>query len=142
MKTISRREFLELTGITAGALALITCIESCKKSNTAPQGPSNVDFSLDLSDPANSILNSPGKYLYNQGVIVARGKNSNFIAVAATCTHEGGTVIYQSGDDNFYCTLHGSLFKDDGSVQRGPAAIPLKQYTCTLSGNVLHVKGG
>jgi cytochrome b6-f complex iron-sulfur subunit len=142
MKTISRREFLELTGITAGALALITCIESCKKSNTAPQGPSNIDFFLDLAEPANSILNSPGKYLYNQGVIVARSKTNAFIAVSATCTHEGNTIVYQAGDDNFYCPYHGSLFKDDGTVLRGPAGTPLKQYTCTLSGNTLHVKGG
>lgn len=142
MKTMNRREFLELTGITAGALALITCIGSCKKADTSPQGPSNVDFMLDLSQPANSILNTPGKYLYDQGVIVAKAKNGNFIAVSATCTHEGGTIIYQLSSDHFYCTTHGALFNDDGSVSTSPAVIPLKQYTCTLSGNVLHVHGG
>lgn len=143
MKTMNRREFLELTGITAGALAIITCIEACSKTSTtaSPQGPSNIDFTLDLTQASNAALKNNGGMVYNQGVLVAKTKSGAYIAVASACTHEGQTVQYRLSSDDIYCAAHGSVFSDTGSVQQGPASTALKQYTTTLSGNSLRVQG-
>ena len=72
----------------------IGVIESCSKQSYT--GPTNVNFTLDLSNSANAALNTVGGYLVANGVLVVRHTSTSFKALSATCTHEGYTVGYDA----------------------------------------------
>jgi cytochrome b6-f complex iron-sulfur subunit len=140
MQTMDRKEFLSLLGISSAALALTYCFGGCQPQNNGiPTAPSNVNFTLDLTNPAYSALKSNGGYIYNSGVIVARTVNGDYIAVSQYCTHAGGTVIYDSRANDIYCPVHGSVFSTGGSVINGPAGAPLAKYNTSLTGTSLRV---
>jgi cytochrome b6-f complex iron-sulfur subunit len=135
---VERKEFLSLIGLGAAAVACTYCLGGCKVNDPGITGPSNVDFTLDLSAPNNGALKSAGGYVYNSGVIVANTGNE-YIAVSSTCTHQGSTVVYDPSSKGFYCPAHGSRFAQNGSVTQGPAGSPLTRYNTTLNGTSLRV---
>jgi cytochrome b6-f complex iron-sulfur subunit len=65
--------------------------------------------------------------------------DGNFIALSSVCTHQGCGVVYDSSSNNLPCNCHGSLFSTTGSVLRGPATRPLKEYAVTREGNILTI---
>jgi cytochrome b6-f complex iron-sulfur subunit len=136
---MTRKEFIEKFGVGAAAMFIIGCA-GCRKSSTSsnktPQGPSNINFTVDVSV---APLNANGGYTYKNGVIVARVSAGNFIAVAAACTHQGSNIQYTGSD--FSCPSHGAHFDTSGNVTAGPATAPIKKYTTSLSGNTLTVTG-
>jgi cytochrome b6-f complex iron-sulfur subunit len=101
--------------------------------------PANVNFTLDLTQSANSALAQDGGFLINSGVIVARLAGGSFVAVSAACTHQGTPVQYAIGINQFICPAHGSTFATNGAVTRGPALTALTVYKTSLSGNMLRV---
>lgn len=140
---MDRKEFMSLLGLTVGGGVVMTCMGGCaKESGVTPGGGgsnSNVDFTLDLSDPANAILNNNGGFLVKNGVIVAKTTAGTHIAVASSCTHEGTTINYEGNNMRFLCPNHGSAFSESGSVINGPASRNLKQYKTELNGSNLRV---
>ena len=134
---MNRKDFLKLTGMSAGAFILANCVSSCKKNETA--SPTNIDFTLDLAASANVSLNTAGGFIYNSGVIVAKTTGGTYIAVSSKCTHEGTTVQYESASSQFHCPNHGANFQNDGTVKNGPATQPLQKYNTTLTGTSLRV---
>ncbi|MFI5149277.1 MAG: ubiquinol-cytochrome c reductase iron-sulfur subunit [Bacteroidia bacterium] len=137
---MERKEFLALVGTSIAAITIGSCISGCQKQSSTPAA-ATVNFNLNLSDPANSALASPGGYLYSQGVIIARTQAGAYLAVSQACTHAGASVVYQSSQNAFYCPSHGSSFNSSGAVTGGPAGSPLKVYNTQLSGTTLHVWG-
>lgn len=135
---MDRKEFLSMLGLSAGGLLLATCMGGCKKSADAP---ANVNFTLDLSQPANASLSSAGGFVYSNGVIVAKTNSGSIIAVSAACTHEGTSVQYQAASSRFHCPNHGANFTETGTVINGPASTNLKQYTVNVNGNIITVTG-
>lgn len=130
---MDRKEFLTQVGFGGAALLIPLCtggLSSCKKSKTP------VDFTLDISTGA---LASNGGSLVHNGVIVARTKTGDFIAVAASCTHQGTTVTYASSSNDFVCPNHGAQFDSAGKVLQGPAASNLTKFNTSLSGTSLRV---
>jgi cytochrome b6-f complex iron-sulfur subunit len=138
---MNRKEFLSTIGLSSGTLILAACLGSCKKDAGGTGSAPVVDFTLDLSQPANAALNKPGGYLYSNGVIVAKTTAGNIIAVSQSCTHQGSSVQYQSSSNQFYCPNHGATFNTGGGVTGGPANSALKQYTVTATGNMVRVNG-
>ncbi|MFM7840104.1 MAG: ubiquinol-cytochrome c reductase iron-sulfur subunit [Chitinophagaceae bacterium] len=140
---MDRKEFLSQLGLTSATFLLVPCLGGCTKSSVEGSGgtppPDKIDFTIDLSNPENSILNSTGGYLIKNGIIVAKTVAGNYVAVSAACTHEGNPVEYQSNNDQFYCPRHGATFSTSGAVTGGPARSNLKQYNTTLSGTSLRV---
>jgi cytochrome b6-f complex iron-sulfur subunit len=136
---MDRKEFLSTLGLGAAALACSYCLNGCKPLDNPITAPTNVDFTLDLTSPANAALNTNGGYLYQGGVIVARTASGTYVALSQTCTHAGSTVQYVEGSNRFYCPSHGSNFGTDGSVVNGPASSPLARYITTLTGTSLRV---
>lgn len=138
---MDRKEFLSLIGISAGGLVLASCMGACNGQFVTPAPtPLTIDFTLNLTDPANAPLKNKGGVLYNQGVIVAQTLTGIFIAVASSCTHQGQTVQFQSSNNGFVCYAHGSTFSTTGAVTNGPASYPLQQMKTTLTGNMLRVQ--
>lgn len=130
-----------MIGAIAAGPALL--IESCKKNNSSgtatPQGP-NVNFQVDLSQPANNALNTQGGSLASNGVVVVN-TGSSYIAIAQACTHAGCSISYNKSGNDFVCPCHNGVFDTNGKVVSGPPPAPLKTYTVTKNGNVLTVSG-
>jgi cytochrome b6-f complex iron-sulfur subunit len=140
---MDRKEFLTALGYSSGALIFAACLGGCKKDSTS--SPSIVapvvDFTLDLTLPANSALNTIGGFIYSNGVIVAKTTAGNIIAVSQACTHQGTTVQFQGTNNQFFCPNHGSTFNTNGGVTLGPASSALKQYNVTITSNSVRVNG-
>lgn len=64
--------------------------------------------------------------LGDQKVAAARVKGKLY-TVAATCTHMGCTVSWNSAENSWDCPCHGSRFDLRGQVLNGPATSPLTQ---------------
>ncbi|TDC56574.1 Rieske (2Fe-2S) protein, partial [Actinomadura sp. KC345] len=69
-----------------------------------------------------------GKVYGDDKVVVTQPSEGVFKAFTAVCPHQGCTVgSVRNGLIN--CACHGSEFKvADGSVQKGPAEEPLREY--------------
>jgi Rieske Fe-S protein len=100
-----------------------------------------VDFTLDLTAGANSVLNSNGGSLLKTGVLVARTSSGAYVAVASACTHQGTTLTFDSANNKMNCSNHGSNFGLTGAVINGPATVALKSYSTQLTGTMLRVFG-
>lgn len=135
---MTREEFIKQVGAGAAIALLTTCGVSCKKTSTTPtpQGPSNVDFTVST---ASGPLSTNGGFIFQNGVIIARTNTGAFIAVASACTHEGTSINFTAGTNDFTCPNHGAKFDVNGNVTNGPASMPLKKYNTTISGTTLHV---
>ena len=57
-----------------------------------------------------------------------------FKGFSAVCTHAGCTVS-EVVDGTIICPCHGSQFKLDGSVAKGPATTPLESKAVTVEGD-------
>ncbi len=139
---MDRKEFLSLIGISTASFALINCVGCSKGSDASSStvtGPSNVNFTLDLTASANANLLTNGGYIISNKVIVARTLAGAYIAVQQSCTHESYTLIYQASNHRFYCNNHGSAFTEAGVVQNSPATKNLTTYNTLLTGTSLKV---
>lgn len=137
---MQRKEFLVKAGQCTAVLIFGSCFQSCSPNTTDnPTAPQNVDFTVDLSQPENSSLNSAGGYIYKNSIIIARINTDAFSALSQTCTHQGATVDYEASANRFHCPRHGSNFDVDGNVINGPAGSPLQKYKTTLTGTMLRV---
>ncbi len=136
---MDRRDFLIKSVTGVAVLGAAYCIGGCS-SPTAASAPSNVDFTIDLSDSANAALLNAGGSLSKNGLIIINAGSNTYRAFSQACTHEGTAVQYQSG--LLYCPNHGSEFSaTTGAVIRSPASSPLKQYTVATTGTKLHITG-
>jgi len=144
---MERKDFLAALGLSAGSLVISSCLGACGKSDTGtpnqvtptPTPGNKLDFSVNVS--TNADISSKGWTIMN-GVIIAKN-GSSYIALSSSCTHQGNPVTYNSGSNNFPCSLtgaaHGSIFDSSGARIQGPATSALKKYSTTLSGDSLRV---
>ncbi len=141
---MNRLDFLSLLGLGAGA-AFTGCLGGCKKDDTAP--PANVDFTLNLTDPANAALGAGGGFVYRgpqEGIIVARTAAGTYLAAARHCTHQQTSLEFLGRAGVFHCPNHNAEFSTAGAVTRQPdtgAATALKVYTVVQTGSSLRITG-
>jgi len=138
---MNRRNFLKSTGVACG-IAMLTpavLLESCQKLSLTPEGPT-VNFTIDLTQPANFSLKSSGGSLSTHGVVVVNTGGA-YTAVAQSCTHQGCSVAYNKSGNDFVCPCHGGTYDINGNVIAGPPPAPLKTYTVTQNGDILTVSG-
>lgn len=138
---MNRKEFFARVGFGAAAVLIPACIgglaSSCESDDGTPSpAPTNVDFSLDISTGA---LAANGGYLVKSGIVVARTNEGEFLAVSASCTHQGTNVKYHANENDFVCPNHGAVFASNGAVVDGPATRDLKSYNTNLTGTTLRV---
>lgn len=140
---MERNEFLRLLG-TAGIAVCAGCsLESCSSSSdpSPSTGPTGIDFTLDLTAPANAALLTDGGSVYKSGVVVVclSASSQTYTAVSQACTHQGTTIGFDVANGNFRCPAHGSRFSTAGAVLNGPAAASLRKYNTSLTGTNLRV---
>ncbi|MBD1393045.1 QcrA and Rieske domain-containing protein [Mucilaginibacter glaciei] len=139
---MDRKEFLSAIGVTAASFALINCVGCAKggeASSVSVNGPTGIDFTLDLTTTANAALLTNGGYLATNGIIVARTTVGAYIAVQQSCTHQSYNLVYQANSQRFYCNNHGATFSEAGAVTASPAPRSLTTYTTVLTGTSLRV---
>jgi cytochrome b6-f complex iron-sulfur subunit len=153
---MERKQFLSLVGVSVGAVILQHCLSGCKGADdpspnsggnnnngnggntstgltgNASKGSGAIDFTLDLTSSTYKELKTEGKALVVGDVIVAKTKDGVYIAVAKSCTHQGTTVDFESNNNRFNCSNHGSNFDLTGKVLNGPATSPLTQYNAAF----------
>jgi len=139
---MTRKDFFARVGFVTAGVLLPACITGLAKSCSvqgaggSSDAPSNVDFTEDISSGA---LATNGGYMVTNGIIIARTLAGAFIAVSASCTHQGATVQYENSGNDFFCPRHGAKFSNTGNVTQGPANSNLKQYKTALTGNTLRI---
>ena len=141
---MNRKEFFEKVGFGVATVFIPACIAgtavSCSNDSSGGSSvvppPANVDFSLDISTGS---LAANGGYLVTNGIVVARTLAGGFLAVSASCPHEGTNVKYNSSGNDFFCPNHNAKFTDKGVVTQGPATSNLKEYKTALTGTTLRV---
>lgn len=108
---------------------------------------SAVDVYLNLQLPGNSVLNTPGNWIYigagTRGIIVYN-TGSGFKAYERTCTFDPSqsTAVVEVLNDNVTAvdSTCGSKFSIiDGSVINPPASNALQTYRTEFDGVTLHI---
>jgi cytochrome b6-f complex iron-sulfur subunit len=131
----TRREFLNqaalLLGIAATGAA-VTLVPACTPiTNGNAAGEKTVDIASEtkLQSVGGAII----KTIDGTQVVIIRSSTSAFLVLSAICTHSACVVELPSGG-SIDCKCHNSRFSaTDGSVQRGPAATPLRSYTSVFN---------
>jgi len=143
---MERNKFFSTLGISAGMLFLAPMMSSCSKSmDTSTPKPGGgttgaVDFTLDLTSPTYTALNTNGGSVVKDNIIIARTSSGVYVAVTSICTHQQyNPISFESSANRFHCPNHGSNFSTDGSVINGPALSALKKYNTQLTGTSLRV---
>lgn len=156
---MERKEFLNLVGISVGAVILQNCMSGCTKAadptpaiippvtppatgggtttvtgltgnNSLAKGV--IDFTVDITAKDFEALKTNGQAIVTGDVIIARTKAGDFLVVEKACTHQGTTVDFVSDNGTFKCNNHGSIFDSGGTVTNGPATKALKKYNATF----------
>lgn len=155
---LSRGQFLKQLGMSSAALMSFYCLgtglTSCSKDDSDPTptiggtGGTNgsttpgvtgttsgaIDFTIDLTNANFVKLKTEGEFTYVDDIIIANAKGI-FVALSKVCTHQGTTINYRSGTNDFLCPNHGSQFKTDGTVQKDPATRALTVYKTEVLNN-------
>ena len=134
MPELSRRDFLKMARdgflYLSGALALGGLLRF-------------LDFQPDPAPATSFDLGPAGNYPVGSRSVLANipalliHTESGFSALSMVCTHLGCTV--EAKADGFACPCHGSLYAEDGSLKRGPAAQPLAvlRIETSVKGNLI-----
>lgn len=143
---MERKEFLNLVGVSVGAVILSQCLSGCtyvKDEAPSPSDPNpsnKVDFKVSLNDAKYTHLKDTGSYTYVNDIILARTKAGDFIALSQYCTHQGTSVEYREARNDIYCINHGSRFSTVGKVLAGPASNSLKQFNTSFDATKSEVR--
>jgi nitrite reductase/ring-hydroxylating ferredoxin subunit len=138
---IKRNDFLKSLGLKGASLMAIYCgasaLSSCQnESEVAPSG--TVDFTLDLTNASYSALNTVGKYITINKVVIARVSATSFAAVTQICSHEGQAQVMYNGS-GFSCPVHGASFSITGTRTNNVSSKDIAVYKTSLTNTSLRV---
>ncbi|MCO6453495.1 MAG: Rieske 2Fe-2S domain-containing protein [Caldilineales bacterium] len=128
--TMNRREFLTYAwGATLGLVAVqggvATLWFSYPRFRTGQFGGV-----FTLTGPLPEISARPDEYL--QGKFWWSHTEDGMKALYKVCTHLGCLYEWKDQTQRFECPCHGSRFRQDGRVIRGPAARDLDEFVATV----------
>ena len=128
--SFTRRHFLELIGLGAVGVAA---------AGSAVLGGEYLSPNAVREPPTRFKAGNPDDYTpgsvtlnKEQNVFIVRGKEGNFYALSAVCTHLGCIANWKSEEGAIACPCHGSRFDRDGNVVAGPAPRPLPRFAMAL----------
>lgn len=124
-------------------------LTSCIKDNSSSIPYVPVNLIIYVSDPSFINLNPIGGWIYynggSRGLIIFRKSPDEFAVYDRHCTYQpekpcGRTVVDSTNSFLAVDTCCSSRFLlIDGSVNRGPATLPLKRYNSNFDGNRLSI---
>lgn len=131
---MNRREFLGVAGcgMLAGGCASLVTHAITPVNGVVTLDPQSLP---ELSKPGGTLRIQPTGHpepVYVLRLDDANGRPS-FNAVSPICTHRGCTVEAQSSV--LVCPCHGSTYSRAGTVLRGPAERPLRNYQTIVTTN-------
>ncbi len=92
--------------------------------------------------PAGSALAAVGNAALVQftggALLVAHISQGSFVALTATCTHEGCTIT-GFREQTYVCPCHGSRFRTNGQVAQGPASTALRTFVTQFANEELTI---
>ena len=71
-------------------------------------------------------------------IILIEDGEGEFIALSATCTHQGCQVKIK--EHFFSCPCHGSTYDGNGNVVRGPAQKSLRSFPVNVSSELIKIE--
>ncbi|MBI3501437.1 MAG: hypothetical protein HY063_06545 [Bacteroidetes bacterium] len=119
----------------------------CKKKDNDRVPNVYVDIYVYATDPNFSPLNAVNGYQYfsggSKGIIAFRKSQNEIMAYDRHCTYQVSDGNAASVDASGLIAVDGvcgsKFLLTDGSVNAGPASVPLKRYQTTFDGSVLHI---
>ena len=138
--------------LATGALVLffgmLLAGSGCRKETSGGVPLTQVDFQINVNNPAYNDLAVPGGWLYltggSLGIIVYRKSMEEFVALDRHCTYQPSELCRVHVDDTEVIardtTCCGSAFLImDGSVTQGPASLGLQRYNTSFNGSILRI---
>lgn len=134
---LPRRDWLGLSSLwTMGAALLFGVAGMLKLPKAAVLASPSKRFRVALPETLGL-----GEAFIPPGRAVAVFKDAEGVhAVSTICTHLG--CVVKPNPEGFECPCHGSRFKADGEVTRGPAPQPLPWLKVSVSGGVVTIDEG
>lgn len=146
---MNRRKFINWFGFGAISTCPIGAIASCSKNPTAKTSASTVSGSAVKLSPGQFIkvgkvsqLKQEKRLSIKDGdlaVLVTLNKDTP-VALNRICPHKACAVDIKADSNLLFCPCHGSTFKPDGTLLRGPAAESLEKYEAKVEGDAVLVK--
>ena len=84
-----------------------------------------------------SVLSQPSDLLE---LIVVHTAPGCYAAIWRICTHGACPLTWVQAVDAAVCPCHGSQFRADGSLQRGPATVPARPFRVLRRGHSLYIE--
>jgi cytochrome b6-f complex iron-sulfur subunit len=134
---VARRDFLGIGAMAAaGGACVLAGLGMLRLPKAAVLSSPSKKFRVTLPETL-----SAGQAYVPPGRAVAMFRDDGGVfAISLVCTHLG--CIVKAAAEGFECPCHGSLFKLDGSVTRGPAPSPLLWRKVTGGGGSYVVDEG
>jgi Rieske Fe-S protein len=136
---MERREFLKRgCALCMGGALLIPLIESC--SNVPVYKATAIDnilkVSIELFLNSNYIIIRPTNADYN--ITTIKKSDNEYLSFVMICTHADNMLRFNGKE--FSCSLHGSIFDNNGRVEKGPAEKPLITLDTAIESNFIQIK--
>ncbi|MBF0473488.1 MAG: ubiquinol-cytochrome c reductase iron-sulfur subunit [Nitrospirae bacterium] len=131
---IGRRDFLGVSAIVAGAIAMLSVVAGAlrlTKSNVYYEQSQKFKIGRPENFPAGT------KVKLDEKKVFIFSENSGLYAISSICTHLG--CIVSQTDSGFLCPCHGSRYDGIGNVVGGPAprALPWLEISLHEDGNLV-----
>ena len=124
MSDLPRRAVLIGAALAPVAAPLTACGKTDTAPVSAPPTPGQV-----LTAAADVPV---GEAAIVDGTLITQPSPGVYDGFIARCTHAGCALVLKNG--GIECPCHGSRFKLDGAVQRGPATEPLVARPVSVKG--------
>lgn len=124
-----RRQVVVGAGLGLATVAIAGCgAHDAKPSEESTAGPGGGD------EPLATTADVPvGSGVVVGDTVVTQPTAGTFTGLSSTCTH-AGCKVSEVVDGEIVCPCHGSRFRLDGSVAKGPATQPLASRPVTVKG--------
>ncbi len=120
-KKISRNKFFRILGSILLLPFIYSWILSVKRHQIIHSGSSQLIVPLDLPQGVSFVKD-----------VIIHSQPEKITVFSAKCTHLG-CKINNIENDQLICPCHGSVYRTDGSILKGPSRKPLTQLHYTIN---------